>query len=186
VTDYPETLPFKLRAMRAVTAALKEVTPDNGYVCDLADFDPGDGAMMERVYRGRDTFGPGDPETMVSVLEGVEPGEDVAEAPVNTPIAGYWWSILVQGWVPDDRDHPTDPAYLLLADVRQRLIAEKSRKLPGSHQPDPFGLGPGKNRVEDIRVGPGVVRPPDRLSDKAWFWLRLELRIVDNAADPYA
>jgi hypothetical protein len=35
--------PFKLRLLKAITGALKEVTPANGYLNDLADFDPGDG-----------------------------------------------------------------------------------------------------------------------------------------------
>ena len=186
MTTYPDPLPFKLRAMRALTDILKSITPDEGYVYDLSDFVDDDGVTVERVYRGRDTFGEGDPLPMVSILEGVNPGDDVAEPPVEAVTGEYDWDILIQGWLPDDQQHPTDPAYLLLADVRQRLIAERSRKLPGTHQPDPLGLEPGKNRVVGIRVGAGVVRPPDRLSDKAWFWLTLTLRIVDNAAEPYA
>lgn len=186
MTTYPNPLPFKLRAMRALTGILKSITPADGYVYDLSDFDPGDGEMMERVYRGRDTFAANDPLPMVSVLEGVNPGDDVAEPPVEAVAAEYDWQILIQGWLPDDQEHPTDPAYLLLADVRKRLAIETRRKLPGSHQLDPLGLGDGKNRVVGIRVGAGVVRPPDRLSDKAWFWLSVTLRILDNAAEPYA
>lgn len=186
MTTYPDPLPFKLRAMRALTDILKSITPDEGYVYDLSDFVDDDGVTVERVYRGRDTFGEGDPLPMVSILEGVNPGDDVAEPPIGTTTGEHWWEVLVQGWLPDDQAHPTDPAYLLLADVRRRLALEKLRKIAGTHQPDPLGLGFGKNRVMDFRIGAGVVRPPDRLSDKAWFWLSLGLRVVDNAAEPYA
>jgi hypothetical protein len=176
--------PFKLKALKAVTAALKEITPANGYVNDLADFDPGDGVMTSRVYRGRLWFGESDPIPMLSLLEGQDPAEDVAPPPVNTPSAEYDWDLIVQGFVDDDPANPTDPAYTLLADVRKRLLAERKIRT-AQHDPNPFGLGLGKNRVVDVRVGPGVVRPADDVSAKAWFWLRLTLRIFDNAENPY-
>ena len=184
---YPDPLPFKLKLVRAVTEHLKGITPANGYVSDLSDFDPGDGVMMSRVYRGRMWFGDNDPIPMVSMLEGTSPADDVAEQPEETPTGEYWWSNIIQGFVDDDPANPTDPAYILMADVRRRLIGERKRKNV-MHTPDPFGLGPdtGKNCIIDLRVGPGVVRPADDVSAKAWFWLSLDLRIVDNAAEPYA
>jgi len=186
MTTYPDPLPFKLRALTALTGIIKEITPDNGYVCDLADFDPGDGVDQERVFRGRAWFGDNDPIPMVSVLEGVSPADEVDEPPVDTTTGEYDWPLLIQGFVDDDPEHPTDPAYLLLADVRRRLAVEKRRKAPGSHQPDPLGLGLGKNRITKISIGPGVVRPADDVSSRAYFWLTVILRVVDNASDPYA
>lgn len=178
--------PFKLRVLKALTECLKEITPANGYASNLADFNPGDGVMTARIYRGRAWFGDNDPLPMVSILEGVDPAFEVGEPHLKAESAGYDWPILIQGWVTDDRANPTDPAYVLLDDVRKRLLREKIRKLPGSHsQPDPFGLGGTKNRVNGLLVGPGVVRPADDVSSTAWFWLTLNLRIVDNplAAD---
>lgn len=179
--------PFKLKLLKAITAALKEITPANGYVNDLGDFDPGDGVMTARVYRGRAWFGENDPIPLVSVLEGVDPADEVAEPPsVNAVSAEYDWPLLIQGFVDDDPANPTDPAYTLMAEVRRRLIAERKRKT-AAHDPDPFGLGAtGKNRVTGLRVGAGVVRPADDVSAKAWFWLTLTPRIVDNAEDPTA
>ena len=185
--DYPDPLPFKLRALTALTAALKEITPANGYVCDLADFDPGDGVTTARVYRGRAWYGETDPIPLLSVLEGVSPADEVAEPPASGTVAEYDWPLLVQGFVDDDADNPTDPAYILMADVRRRIAEENKRKAAGTHMPDPLGLGlTGKNRIVELSVGPGVVRPADDVSSKAWFWLTVTCRVVDNAAEPYA
>lgn len=185
MTAYPDPLPFKLRALRALTEALKTITPTNGYNSDLSDFER-DTVATSRVYRGLAWFGADSPIPMVSILEGVSPADEVAEPPVDTATGEYDWPILVQGFVNDDPLNPTDPAYVLLADVRRRIAVEKLRKMTGSHQPDPLGLGAGKNRITKITIGPGVVRPADDVSSKAYFWLTITLRIVDNASVPDA
>jgi hypothetical protein len=181
--------PFKLRVLKALTATLKEVTPANGYVNDLADYDPGDGVAMARVYRGRAWFGESDPIPMLSILEGFDPASEVAEPPVDTPVAEYAWDLLVQGFVDDDPAHPTDPAHVLLADVRRRLAVEvKRRKTGDPTERDIFGLksaGDSHSEITSLRFGAGVVRPADDVSAKAWFWLRITLDIVDNATAPY-
>lgn len=175
---------FQLRALRALTAAIKEITPDNGYLNDLSDFtdDAGD---HERVFRGRAWFGEDDVLPMVSILEGTTPAGEVSEPPVDTTSGEYDWEILVQGFVNDDPAHPTDPAYSLRADVRRRLAVERIRKQVGSHQLDPFGMGAGKNRITGLVIGTGVVRPADDVSAKAYFWMTLKLRVFENAADPF-
>lgn len=178
--------PFDLKIQKALAAALKEITPAAGYVSNLADFDPGDGVLTSRIYRGRAWFGPNDPETMVSILEGIDPSEEVAEPPIESRSGEYDWPLIVLGFVNDDPNNPTDPAYVLKADVRRRLALEMKRKAPNSNQPDPFGLGVGvRNRIVGLRIGPGVVRPADDVSPKAWFWLRLIVRRIDNAEYPY-
>lgn len=187
MTTYPDILPFKLRVLRALTDALKEITVDNGYESDLADFDPGDGVDIARVYRGRAWFGENDPIPMVSILEGVSPADEVDEPPVSGVTVEYDWPLLIQGFVQDDPLNPTDPAYVLMADVRRRLAIETKRKGAGTNMPDPLGLGvTGKNLITGLHVGPGVVRPADDVSAKAYFWLSLVLRVTDNAAEPYA
>ncbi len=184
--------PFKLRVLTAFTAAFKTITPDAGYVNDLSDQVTLDEDDVEidrkgRVFRGRGWFGEDDLLPMVSVLEGVNPADEVDEQPIDTTTGEFDWPLLVQGFVDDDPENPTDPAYRLLADVRQRLAVERARKASGTHQPDPFGLGlAGRNRIVSISIGPGVVRPADDVSSKAYFWLTVVLRIVDNASTPYA
>jgi len=187
---YPNPLPFKLRVLRALTDALKEITPANGYVSDMADFDPGDGIPKERVYRGRMWFGEDDTLPMLSILEGTSPADEVAEPPVNTATQEVDWHLLVQGFVVDDPVNPTDPAYVLMADVRKRIVMERKRK-DAAGDPDPFALGVGsqsgnKNQIVSVSVGPGVVRPADDVSSRAWWWFSLTIRIIDNAEAPYA
>ena len=185
---YPDPLPFKLRVLRAVTATLKTITPANGYFYDLSDDTDPDALHPTRVFRGRAWFGDNDPIPMLSVLEGVNPADEVAEPQRTNPKAAYEWPILIQGFVNDDPVHPTDPAYLLMADVRRRLAVERERKIPGSQsQSDPFGMGAaGPNRVVALDIGPGVVRPADDVSARAYFWLLITLTIVDDASQPYA
>lgn len=181
--------PFKLRVLKALSASLKQITPDNGCIYDLTDFDPGDGVDQERVIRGRDWFGATDPIPMVSILEGVAPGDEVAEPPQPIADAEIDWQILIQGWVVDDPVHSTDPAYRLLADVRRRLKYESKRTLPGDpSERDIFGLrsaGPSLSQVTGFRFGTGVVRPADDVSANAWFWLSATIRIVEDSANPY-
>lgn len=169
--------------LRALTDCIKEVTPDNGYTFDLADFDPGDGAMMERVFRGRPWFGDTDPIPMVSVLEPVEEADFLFVPATDDPSATYDWPLLVQGFVNDDPMHPTDPAYRLMRDVRRRLLAEKKRTAPGRHVPDPLGsraFGLPNCRVNEIRVSTGKVRPADDVSAKAYFYLVVTLNITED------
>jgi len=184
------TTPFRLRILHAVTDAIKEITPANGYVSNLADFDPGDGTPMSRVYRGRAWFGDSDPMPMVSVLEGSTPADSVEDEPFETQAGEYNLSLLVQGFVNDDKLNPTDPAYVLMADVRRRLAAERKRRYPlasGRNGLDPLGLWTptSRNRVVDLRVGPGVVRPADDVSAHAYFWIVVHVRLVDHADAPY-
>lgn len=174
--------PIKLQIAKAVTEGFKTITPTNGYVSDMSDFDPGDGVETSRVYRGRAFFGDGDPVPMLSVLEGGFDDEVVNEQTVEKPTSQYWWPLIVQGWVLDDKDNPTDPAYVLLADVRKYLAAQFSRKgADGWNQY--FGID--SNIVTGLRFGGGRVRPANELSAYAGFHLLVELEIVDKADKPY-
>lgn len=187
------TIPFRKRLMIAITDTIRAVTPANGYTHDLSDFDPGDGTPMARVYRGRAWFGESDPLPMVSILEAASPADPVADEPEYTPASEYEVILLVQGWAQDDKLNPTDPAYDLMCDVRKALAAERSRMAPlavtgGRHIKDPFCLWSqgAKNRIIDIKVGPGVVRPADDVSAKAYFWLTLKVQLVDHADAPFS
>ena len=183
-----EQWPFKLLVLHALTDTLKTITPANGYVVDLSDFDPGDGATMERVYRGRAWYGDTDPLPMVSVLEGVNQADDVYEPQVDTTTGEHDWQVLVQGFVADSPTHPTDPAYFLMRDVRKRLAKEKRRLKPNRQGIfDPLGaslFAPKGCGLVNITIGPGVVRPADDVSAKAYFWMSLTLRIVEDAEAP--
>jgi hypothetical protein len=160
--------PFRLRVLMAITSAIEEITPANGYTFDLTG----------SVFRGRNIFGDDDPVPMICLLEAVDE-ETQIPSPVSSGMSAGPWDILIQGFVEDDRANPTDPAHRLMAELKQRLVAERMRNRP----PNIFGMG---GRVTDLTIGHGIVRPGgDDISPKAYFWLRITLTIVDNMADPY-
>ena len=36
-----------------------------------------------------------------------------------------------------------------------------------------------------LSIEPGVVRPPDEQSERAYFWMRIRLEVVEMVGDPY-
>lgn len=180
---------FRLRVLKAVTAALKEITPSNGFVSNLSDIEVaenGETVTKARVCRGRDEFGFNDPRPLVSVLEHPRAIEQLLGTDEDTSAAGEW-ELLIQGFVTDDRENPTDPAHRLSADVVKRLVREKKRRDPATGSPNLFGLGFREPCVTDLRVGSPVCRPPDgQVSDVAFFYLTLTLTLVEDQEDPFA
>lgn len=172
----------KLRILKRLTEHLKsEIVPANGYQHDLSE--PG------HVIRGRLFIGPDDPLPQVSLLDNLDPdrfprlaGEDDR---INAPHGKEAWILLVQGWVEDDKENPTDPAFNLLADVRKALakILQGTDPMSG-RQPHPnYMLG---DLIEGMTMEPGVCRPPDSISNRAYFWMRVTLEFVEDQNDPYA
>jgi hypothetical protein len=162
------TDPFRLRVLQALTTSLEQINPDNGFAFDLRG----------KVFRGRDVFGDRDPMPLISILEAIEEQTQLLP-PQSSPVSTGPWELLVQGFVDDDLINPTDPAYRLIAEVKQRLIEERIRE----RQYDILGMG---GLVTELRISSGVVRPSDDISGKAYFWLRLTLVVVENLLDPYA
>lgn len=176
----PDALPFRLRVLRAITDMLKTITPANGYVSDLSDFVNDDGATIARVYRGRTRFGFGDPRPMVSVLEHPRALEQLHGTEGSTSRTGGW-DLLIQGFVQDDPDHPTDPGHILVADVIKAFAAEMEKT------DNLFGFGNLKPCVSKIEIGGQVVRPEDEdLSDIAYFFLTVTLTLVEDLKNPFA
>lgn len=185
------TEPFRQRVLTAITDTLKTITPANGYKFDLADDLSPDAEYVSRVFRGRAWFGDSDPIPMISVLEAPDEADDFLDEPFDGKQEGGDWRLFVQGFVNDDPFNPTDPAYRLLADVRRRLLAERRRKhSTARHQPDPFGLGVARsdgsgNAVLGLTVGKGAVRPADDVSAKAYFWMVITIKMIENGDNPY-
>lgn len=161
--------PTRLKILKALTESLEQIHPDNGYTHDLSG----------RVFRGRDLFGDSDPVPMVSILEAAESEEQVP-SPLTSGMSTGPWTLLIQGFVEDDRFNPTDPAHYLLADVKRKLVEERRR----GRGLDILGTG---RAVTEIRLSRGIVRPPEEfVSDKAFFWLRVTITVVENLSDPFA
>lgn len=164
----------RLQILKALSATLEEINgPAGGYVYDLTPTVE----VPRRVFRGRALFGEDDPLPMISILEVPVPIEPDLSTSDNTTQSTDW-ELIIQGFVDDDPDDPTDPAYALLADVKRRLALEKRR----DHGDDLFGFG---NKVHELQIGSGVVRPPDETSAKAYFWLNIKLSIAEDLTEPY-
>lgn len=181
---------FRLRVQKAITASLELNVEGVEYNYTLAD----------HVFRGRAAFGPNDGEYLVSVLEPPVTPENI-RMPEPVTSGPLLWSLLIQGFAPNDIANPSDPAHQMMADVRKRFAIEKSRIVTGAPNDsdryrNPFGLGQFRNGVNSERqknyidsivfIGTGIVRPPDDgISDKAYFWLPLTLKLVEDIENPF-
>jgi hypothetical protein len=168
----------RLAALKELSSYLEtEITPANGYLHDLTD----------AVFRGRYKFDDDDPLPSISILESPNPdrfpnragAEDWVEVEQKDN-----WTLHMQGWVDDDKRNPTDPAHQLMADVRKALAKLiKERPEQGTPEyPDVYLLG---GLILGLELEPGVVRPPDQNSAKAFFWMRVILKFTENINDPF-
>lgn len=180
---------FRLRVLKAVTACIKTVTPANGYTNDLADFTE-QGATLARVFRGRSAFGDGDPLPMVSILENPSALDAVLDRDGAEDRGGdkiNEWDLLIQGFVKDDPDNPTDPAHALVAEVIAALAKEAERKGSDGRSPDILGFGYRQPCVTAIAIGNPIVRPADNVnSTQAFFWVNVRLTLAEDITRPFA
>lgn len=170
--------PLRLEIMKRLSDILREITPGNGYVLDFSGAEDGD---TNKVFRGRAIFGEGDPLPMLSILESPIP-LDQLPAPPDSGYNSGGWELMIQGFVEDDKQNPTDPAHVALADVKKRLAIESKKVSSMIPENGPLGL---LDYVTKIGIGTGVVRPPDEVSAKAYFWLLIVLDIVEDVTEPY-
>lgn len=169
----------RLATLIALTTFLKnEVSVANGYKHDLAG----------KVFRGRMFYTNDDPVPMVSILENIDPDRYPRRAggDFEAKITAEDWVLLIQGWAKDDKENPTDPAYELMADVRKALA-----KLEKRSRPDEVQVENPNYRLGGLIVGmtmePGIARPPvEQVSSRAFFWMRIAFKFVENPNDPYA
>ena len=156
---------------------MAEVSAANGYKHDLD----------EAVFRGRMFSTNNDPLPMVTILENIDPDRypRLAGGDREHPYTAEDWVLLVQGWAVDDKENPTDPAYELMADIRKALA--KLRKRPDPMAADTenpnYLLG---GLIAGMTMEPGIARPPiEQVSAKAFFWMRVVLKFVEDPNDPY-
>lgn len=159
---------FRLQVLKNLTTCLEGITIAGGYQHDLAG----------KVFRGRAIFGEGDPIPMVSILEVPIPLDQGDPADLKGYAHGPW-ALMIQGFVDDDRANPTDPAHNLMADVKKRLAIEARKAVD-----DYTALG--FDAIERIILGPGVVRPADEVSSKAYFYMGLTIQMSEDLMNPFA
>lgn len=170
--------PVRLHIIKTMCEGFRTITPANGYVMD---FSGAEGTDDNKVFRGRTIFGANDPLPAISVLESPIP-LDLIPSPADSALSAGPWELVIQGFFEDDKDNPCDQAYVGLADVKRYLALE--RKKVNAHRDEDaiFGLG---RVVTGMNIGQGVVRPPDEISAKAYFWLTLALDIAEDLEEPY-
>jgi len=159
----------RLNVLIALSDLLKTMTPANGWDYDLS----------AAVFRGRSRFDETDPDTMVSILEAPKPDYGFAVAELGSQRKEEW-NLLLQGWCPDDGEHPTDNAHEFMWAVEQLL--NKVIAIDGNSGkerfPNEYLLG---RRISSFAFGPGVVRPPtEGISSKAFFYLPVRIGLVTS------
>lgn len=175
----------KLQVLKALTSHLEAINPtnidpatDEAYVLDLRG----------NVSRGRTIFGESDVKSIT------QPLVSILEAPRTTDPVGVGdritrsslWQLLVQGFVKDQRENPTDPAYDLSAAVEMRLsrLIKVNERNGEAQYPEEYMLG---GLVKDLRIGEGIVRPSDpQVSPTAFFYLPVGVELVTDLSNPYA
>lgn len=166
-------MPKRLRIIDALTRCLGTISVANGYTHDI----------IGGVWRGRNRFGEQDEVPMLSVLESPNPDIGVF-AGAGSRARKESWTLYLQGWGKDDPLNPTDPAYYLAADVEKCLarVMMTNSSNGRAQYPELYLLG---RTINGLELAPPVVRPPDELSTKAYFYLPVRLDISVNLADPY-
>lgn len=161
----------RLLLQKAICAyLLAEITIANGYNFNL-----------QAAYRNKRRFGKEMQLPSVAILENFNP--DRAPETIggmNGTKQQYDQIFLLNGWADDsdeDAQEHGDAAQNLLGDVKKALgkLIMRSAEQEGYF---------GKLAIE-LRIEPGVVRPPDEQSSKAYFWMRIQMKIVEKVGDPY-
>jgi hypothetical protein len=166
--------PKRLVLLKAICAHLEAtVRRSRGYNFDL------DG----RVFRGRTVFGDDEPLPAVSILDSPQPDRETTPDKAAGSVQVEDYPLLVQGWAPEDRTNPTDPAHLLLADVKKALAMLMDPRAPATHRM-PVPGAPGGLMIAS-RISGGVVRPPDAVSCRAYFFLPYTVTFKESLADPF-
>lgn len=174
----------RLRVLKALSTHLAtEVRPANGYQHDLS--------VTGAVSRGVLYLTQDSPVPSVSILDNIDPDraarrtgwQDRVDA--DTSLEG--WTLLIQGWVKDDKLNPTDPAFNLMADVRKALAKVLQDADPHAGRAQAHASYMLGGLIEGMTMEPGIARPPmEGVSSLAFFWMRVTLKFVEDQNDPYA
>jgi hypothetical protein len=173
--------PFRLRVQQALSAELatisRVISADTGpYAYDLS----------QAVFRGRMQFGDNDPATMLSIFEDPKQLNDDEAVQEQNSASKTNYDLTIMGFIPDDPENPTDPAHYLLADTKAKLYAIRDAGSGTGRHNSILGFGPKKPCIDEMYVGSGVVRPPERqISDSAWFFLPVRLCLVEDGGNAF-
>lgn len=167
----------KLDVLKALSDHLEGINPDTTPDCP---FD-----LRGKVYRGRVIFGEETKPPFIALLEAprqINPsGGGDAKLSQNED-----WVILIQGFVDDDTNHPSDEAYSLLSWTQQRMsriTQQKTNGGNGGQYPDEYRLG---GKLGEILYQIPIVRPgKDDVSATAYFYMPVTIKMVTDLANPF-
>jgi hypothetical protein len=129
------------------------------------------------VFRGRLVFDDSDPLPMVSIIEPPIPEKAPDEKRDRSETRSNY-QLVIQGFAKDEKRHPSDVLHFLLADVKKALSNEKLKSAN-------YNILDFDGKVMEMYVGPGAVRSASDPSERAFFWLTLNLEIVEDLQNPY-
>jgi hypothetical protein len=169
----------KLLVLKALTALLEGINP--------ANVDPATDAayaidMSAAWFRGKLEGGEEMPDLFGSILE--MPRTPQPAIAGEGSVRSSKWQLLIQGFVPDDKLHPTDPAYDIGGKIEQRLVRVIELDDGGDGKyPEHFRLA---GLINDLIIGEGIVRPPQQgISSQAFYYLPVTVDLTTNLANPY-
>lgn len=169
----------RLVVLKRLTALLEgtPITPVTGITLPST--------FANAVFRGRAVYGENDPDTMLSILESPRPddskyGGEADEARLDQ------WGLLLQGYCPEDKLHPSDPIYSVADDVERRLsrIIATGGPMGTPLYPEHYYLGTHPTRtteylITEFRHSAPVVRPPvEKVSSKCFFYMFLRVGLA--------
>lgn len=161
---------IRLDAMKSLTRILQGITEAEGYD---PRFD-----CSQAVFRGYDLLGDDDPNYALSITEAPRP--DFGDFVGDNQGRKEFWSILILGRTPSQGQFPTDEAYEFMAAVEDRLArVTRDRDFDGKPEfPDDYLLGLMNQGVAGFSFGPGVVRPSNSTSNRAFFYLPVRVELA--------
>ena len=172
----PDTI--RLRAVYAVRDALLLITTANGYECDLE----------RRVFIGRNSFSSETTVPLVTIFEPFDdeggadylqtgPSNQAARRKGHETAVKHDMKLWVQG-IADESEELNDvtaTAYQLLGCIHKALK-------PLFDETESAGVG----GFYEIGIRPGIVRPPDNLSERGPYCLvPIILSLTEKIGDPY-
>lgn len=174
----------QLAIMKRLTAQLEAINPSN---IDPADDigGPYNVDLRGQVKRGRKVFGKEQRYPFIAILESPQPAPVVGVGYDKVKRKEYW-NLLLQGFVTDDKDNPSDPAYDLKAVVEMRLsrIVAVDTSNGNALYPDDYLFG---GLIDTLEIGQGVVSPPDeKVSAQSFFYIPLSVCLITDVSKPFS
>ena len=157
---------------------------------DALNTNPDSAYHVGTISWGRESFGEDEVrQTIISFIEPPKPADITVDSEFNT-VRTYDWTVYAQGIIANSFDTPLLPAYELVAEIKTILAAQFDERT-GIAKNNIFNLGPAaqrarnnKNNVFRIRLGSETVRGPGDHSRYTFFWLPIQLGLVEDIKSP--